>query len=34
MTPRVWARLAQFEIRLALFERVFLQNFEQKWSKQ
>jgi hypothetical protein len=34
VTSRVWARLAQFEIHLALFEQVFLQIFELKWSKR
>jgi hypothetical protein len=29
-TSRAWARLALFEFRLALFEPVFLQNFELK----
>jgi hypothetical protein len=33
-TSRAWARLAQFKIHLALFEQVFLQIFELKWSKR
>jgi hypothetical protein len=33
-TSRVWARSALSEFRLALFEQVFLQIFELKWSKQ
>jgi hypothetical protein len=33
-TSHAWARSAPFEIRLALFERVFLQIFELKWPKQ
>jgi hypothetical protein len=33
-TSRAWARSTPFKIRLALFERVFLQIFELKWSKR
>jgi hypothetical protein len=33
-TSRAWAWSAMFKIRLALFERVFLQIFELKWSKR